>query len=99
MNEGIREANRKAVEELRSEVNAKCGALHESLSNFKEATGAIIQNEIRDKVRVEEVQDALKRLAEGFDIRVEASEKRSQLALTQSQELQLAKLTTSYDLT
>lgn len=87
MNEGIREANRRALEELRNEVNFKYGALQESLSSFKEATGAMIQNEIRDKVRVEEVQDALKRLAEGFEIRVEASEKRSQLALTQSQEL------------
>ena len=51
----LKEKAQKTHEDVMRELSGRCAQLEVSIGTFKAAAGAMIQNEIRDKVRVEEV--------------------------------------------
>jgi len=59
---------------------------------------ARFEREIQEKVRVEEVQDALRRLTEQFNMKLEQQQERSNQSIALRNEESLAKLSNTFDL-
>ena len=70
----LKESARQTINEVMNQVDNKCLEIDNHIMGVQGFLTTVLQTELADKVRVEEVQDALKRLAEGFEIKIDGIE-------------------------
>jgi hypothetical protein len=72
----LKQRLQEVVRQIEQEVTQKNERIEVHIEAVRSQMMARIEREVQDKVRVEEVQDALRRLNEGIGMKVDAMEER-----------------------
>lgn len=71
LGELMKQTANQTVTDVMNEVASRCSELDQKIHTSAENISGMIKHEVEDKVRVDEVQDALRRLSESISTKCE----------------------------